>query len=167
MHKLQRSWVRSQHPPAQWNLRGGRWSSAEYCTNKKRKKNPPKNIYKKKDVNPPSFACNSWQGLRTGGRGGGEAEKTQLAATKRCYLFSFHCAGWVARIQELVLLPRRLWPKSANLSSRDGERTFLCTIVNPQFIFYKKKSEALVESMSISGLIQRAHWVTCSLEFCL
>jgi hypothetical protein len=32
MHKLQRSWVRSQHPSAQWNLRGGRWSSAEYCT---------------------------------------------------------------------------------------------------------------------------------------
>jgi hypothetical protein len=31
MHKLQRSWVRSQHPSAQWNLRGGRWSSAEYC----------------------------------------------------------------------------------------------------------------------------------------
>jgi hypothetical protein len=33
MHKLQRSWVRSQHPSAQWNLRGGRWNSAEYCTN--------------------------------------------------------------------------------------------------------------------------------------
>ncbi len=27
MHQLQRSWVRSQHPSAQWNLRGGRWSS--------------------------------------------------------------------------------------------------------------------------------------------
>ncbi len=49
MHKLQRSWVRSQHPSAQWNLRGGRWSSAEYCTNKK-KKIPQKNILKK-----PSF----------------------------------------------------------------------------------------------------------------
>ncbi len=47
MHKLQRSWVRSQHPSAQWNLRGCRWSSAEYCTNKK-KKIPPKNILKKK-----------------------------------------------------------------------------------------------------------------------
>ncbi len=41
MHQLQRSWVRSQHPSAQWNLRGGRWSSAEYCTEQKRK-NPPK-----------------------------------------------------------------------------------------------------------------------------
>jgi hypothetical protein len=37
MHQLQRSWVRSQHPSAQWNLRGGRLSSAI----------PPKNIYKK------------------------------------------------------------------------------------------------------------------------
>ncbi len=46
--QLQRSWVRSQHPSAQWNLRGGRWSSAEYCTNKKRKKNPPKKYLKKK-----------------------------------------------------------------------------------------------------------------------
>jgi hypothetical protein len=46
MHQLQRSRVRSQHPSAQWNLRGGRWSSAEYCT--KEKKIPPKNIEKKK-----------------------------------------------------------------------------------------------------------------------
>ncbi len=47
MHQLQRSWVRSQHPSAQWNLRGGRWSSAEYCTNKKkREKNVgPKNRF--------------------------------------------------------------------------------------------------------------------------
>ncbi len=46
MHKLQRfwDWVRSQHPSAQWNLRGGRWSSAEYCKNKK-KKNPPKKYW--------------------------------------------------------------------------------------------------------------------------
>jgi hypothetical protein len=49
MHKLQRSWVRSQHPSAQWNLRGGRWSSAEYCTNKK-KKNPPKKCIEKKII---------------------------------------------------------------------------------------------------------------------
>ncbi len=35
MHQLQRSWVRSQHPSAQWNLRGGRWSSAEFSTEKK------------------------------------------------------------------------------------------------------------------------------------
>jgi len=54
MHKLQRSWVRSQHPSAQWNLRGGRWSSAEYCKNKK-KKIPPKNILKKK-----IFLTHSW-----------------------------------------------------------------------------------------------------------
>ncbi len=40
MHQLQRSWVRSQHPSAQWNLRGGRWSSAEYSM-KKIKKSPP------------------------------------------------------------------------------------------------------------------------------
>ncbi len=33
MHQLQRSWVRSQHPSAQWNLRGGRWSTVEYSTN--------------------------------------------------------------------------------------------------------------------------------------
>ncbi len=46
MPKLQRSRVRSQHPSAQWNLRGGRWSSADYCTNKK-KKIPQKNILKK------------------------------------------------------------------------------------------------------------------------
>ncbi len=26
MPKSQLSWVRSQHPPTQWNLRGGRWS---------------------------------------------------------------------------------------------------------------------------------------------
>ncbi len=43
MHQLQRSWVRSQHPSAQWNLRGGRWSSAEYST--KNKKNSPQKIY--------------------------------------------------------------------------------------------------------------------------
>ncbi len=30
MHQLQRSFDRSQHPSAQWNLRGGRWSSVEY-----------------------------------------------------------------------------------------------------------------------------------------
>ncbi len=33
MHQsMQRSWVRSQHPSAQWNLRGGRWGNAEYST---------------------------------------------------------------------------------------------------------------------------------------
>ncbi len=46
MHQLQRSWVRSQHPSAQWNLRGGRRSSAENRT-KEKEKNPPKNILKK------------------------------------------------------------------------------------------------------------------------
>ncbi len=47
MHQLQRSWVRSQHPSAQWNLRGGRWSSAEYSTKQKEKIPPPpqKKIY--------------------------------------------------------------------------------------------------------------------------
>ncbi len=44
---MQRSWVRSQHPSVQWNLRGGRWSSAEYCTEKKI---PPKNIKEKKNL---------------------------------------------------------------------------------------------------------------------
>ncbi len=48
MHQLQRSWVRSQHPSAQWNLRGGRWSSAEYCTEQKEKKSPKKILKKKK-----------------------------------------------------------------------------------------------------------------------
>ncbi len=42
MHQLQRSWVRSQHPSAQWNLRGGRWSSVDYTVvRKKNKKSPP------------------------------------------------------------------------------------------------------------------------------
>ncbi len=35
MHQLQRSWIRSQHSSAQWKLRWGRWSSAEYSTKKK------------------------------------------------------------------------------------------------------------------------------------
>ncbi len=33
-----RSLVRSQHPSARWNLRGGRWSSVEYRTKKNNKK---------------------------------------------------------------------------------------------------------------------------------
>jgi hypothetical protein len=40
MHQMQRSLVWSQHPSAQWNLRGGRWSSAEYSTKKNIKKSP-------------------------------------------------------------------------------------------------------------------------------
>ena len=32
MSKSQQFWFRSQHPPTQWNLRGGRWSSVEYNT---------------------------------------------------------------------------------------------------------------------------------------
>ncbi len=36
-------------PSAQWNLRGGRWSSAEYCTNKK-KKIPQKIFLKRKEI---------------------------------------------------------------------------------------------------------------------
>ncbi len=43
MHQLQLSWVRSQHPSAQWNRRGGRWSSVEYS----RKKNPPQKYLNK------------------------------------------------------------------------------------------------------------------------
>jgi hypothetical protein len=50
MHQLQRSWVWSKHPSAQWNLRGGRWSSAEYCTEKNREKIPQKNIWQKKNL---------------------------------------------------------------------------------------------------------------------
>ncbi len=45
---------RSQHPSAQWNLRGGRWSSAEYCTNKKKKKNHKK---KKIVITTWFFSC--------------------------------------------------------------------------------------------------------------
>jgi hypothetical protein len=45
MHQLQQSWVRSQHPSAQWNLRGGRLSSAEYSTKKIK---IPKKIFLKK-----------------------------------------------------------------------------------------------------------------------
>ncbi len=59
MHQLQRSWVRSQHPSAQWNLRGGRWSSVEYCTGKEKKS--PQKIFKKKK----SFRLR-WQISHTG-----------------------------------------------------------------------------------------------------
>ena len=38
--KSQWSWVLSQHPPTQWNLRGGRWSSVKQSTFKIQK-NPP------------------------------------------------------------------------------------------------------------------------------
>ncbi len=41
MPKSPQSWVRFQHPPTQWNLRGGRWSSVEYSTSKKIQKIPP------------------------------------------------------------------------------------------------------------------------------
>ncbi len=54
MHQLQRSWVRSQHPSAQWNLRGGRWSSAEYCTNKKKKS--PQKIFKQSHFTLPQVS---------------------------------------------------------------------------------------------------------------
>ncbi len=40
MHQLQWSWVRSQHPTAQWNMRGGRRSSAENSTKKAITLNP-------------------------------------------------------------------------------------------------------------------------------
>jgi hypothetical protein len=58
MQKLQRSWVRSQHPSAQWNLRGGRRSSAEYCTNKKKKKKSPQKIKIKELARPSGLSQN-------------------------------------------------------------------------------------------------------------
>ncbi len=54
MHQLQRFWVRSQHPSAQWNLRGGRWRSAEYTVVRKKKwKSPPP---QKKKINLSAFS---------------------------------------------------------------------------------------------------------------
>ncbi len=41
MPKSHQSWDRSQHPPTQWNQRGGRWSNVEYSTWKKIQQNPP------------------------------------------------------------------------------------------------------------------------------
>ncbi len=61
MHQLQRSWVRSQHPSAQWNLRGGRWCSVEYST--KKLKNPPQKILRKK-INNDCLGWNSWSTTR-------------------------------------------------------------------------------------------------------
>jgi hypothetical protein len=37
--------VRSQHPPTQWNLRGGRWNSVEYTTLKNQKKTFKQNVF--------------------------------------------------------------------------------------------------------------------------
>jgi hypothetical protein len=84
---LQRSWVRSQHPSAQWNLRGGRWSSVEYGT--KKNPTPPKKIpllEREKDTVPHVLDISvlfreripramSW--LREGG-GRGEASVTNV-----------------------------------------------------------------------------------------
>jgi hypothetical protein len=42
MHQLQRSWVRSQHPSAQWNLRAA--DEAVLNIVRTKKKIPPKNI---------------------------------------------------------------------------------------------------------------------------
>jgi hypothetical protein len=50
MYQLQRSWVRSQHPPAQWNLRAAD-EAVLNIVGKKKKKIPQKNIQKKKDDN--------------------------------------------------------------------------------------------------------------------
>ncbi len=46
MHQLQRSWVRSQHPSAQWNLRGGKCAVLNIV--RKKIKNPPKKYLEKK-----------------------------------------------------------------------------------------------------------------------
>ncbi len=62
MHQLQRSGVRSQHPSAQWNLRGGRWSSAEYNMKKQKTKQTKK---KKKYVTCSSCGtCSSRTGVQ-------------------------------------------------------------------------------------------------------
>ncbi len=58
-----RSWVRSQHPPAQWNLRGSRWSSAEYSMKKNpppQKKNNCMKLKKKKKEKSGSSHTNLW-----------------------------------------------------------------------------------------------------------
>ncbi len=66
MHQLQRSWVRSQHPSAQWNLRGGRWSSAEYCTKKKFKKSPKiPPCWRMLGSNPERLRFKHWQSNAT------------------------------------------------------------------------------------------------------
>ncbi len=59
---MQRSWVRSQHPSAQRNLRGGRWSSVEYSTKKKLKNSPPKIFLK----NNKTFWCDQELALAEG-----------------------------------------------------------------------------------------------------
>jgi len=46
MHTLQRPWVQIRHLPTQWNLRGGRWSSSEYCKRNTWKKNEIRKILK-------------------------------------------------------------------------------------------------------------------------
>ncbi len=54
MHQLQRSWVRSQHPSAQWNLRGGRRSNVDYGTKKKSPKKHLKKGYLSAVLDPSS-----------------------------------------------------------------------------------------------------------------
>jgi hypothetical protein len=41
MPKAKQSWVGSQHPPTQWNMRGGRWSSVECSTSKQKSNKSP------------------------------------------------------------------------------------------------------------------------------
>ncbi len=69
MTKSQHSWVRSQHPLTQWNLRGGRWSSVEYSKLKKKIQKPP--VYKKNICQDGSICvrtivhrCNIWPEAR-------------------------------------------------------------------------------------------------------
>ncbi len=45
MPKSQQSWVRSQHPPTQWNLRGGRWRGGV------------NNVHKNKNTKKIHFMC--------------------------------------------------------------------------------------------------------------
>ncbi len=102
MHQLQRSWVRSQHPSAQWNLRGGRWSSAEYC--KKKKKIPPKNTIKKTH----KFKCTS-----TG------TVPTLQDKTRSRFL-------WQKRSISDLAKTFRIWPNPCN-PTRSGSKTLFST----------------------------------------
>ncbi len=94
MHQWQRSWVRSQHPSAQRNLRGGRWSSAEYS-----KKKSPKNIFKK-------LLYSIWAGC--------EAEPMPTKALKKAWhscLLLFHLGVYRLLVRTgRTVSPKKAWP---------------------------------------------------------